>query len=127
MRLTLSKFLAALWTVLGIGLLSDAVSNTIKWQSDPVYASVGLNWDWTGVVAGAMALSLGVWWLLAAGVARWFGYFVTGMFAIYTLTYLVLGDQGAVLYRLALPALVLILSVTTGWQLHRRNTNQSKS
>jgi hypothetical protein len=126
MRLTLWKILAALWTALGIGLLSDAVSNTIRWQSDPIYTSVGLNWDWTGGVAGSLALFLGVW-LLANGVARWFGYLVTGMFAVYTLTYLVMGDQGTLLYRIALPVLVLVLSVVTGWQIHRERTNHSKS
>ncbi len=127
MQSTWRKILAALWTVLGIGLLSDAVSNTVRWQTDPVYASVGLNWDWTGGVAGALALLLGVWWLLTNGVARWFGYLVTGIFATYTLTYLILGDQGTVLYRIALPALVLVLSVVTGFQIHRGKTSQSKA
>lgn len=126
MRLTLWKSLAVLWAVLGIGLLSDAVSNTIKWQSDPVYSSVGLIWDWTGGVAGALALLLGVWWLLVNGVVRWFGYLVAGMFATYTLTYLVLGDQGTVLYRFVLPALVFVLSVVTFWQIHRGNASQSQ-
>ncbi len=126
MRLILWKVVAALWAVLGIGLLSDAVANTIRWQSDPIYTSVGLNWDWTGGVAGALALFLGVS-LLAHGVARWFKHLVSGMFALYSLTYLALGDQGTVLYRIALPVLVLILSVVTSWQIYRGNTSHSDS
>ena len=117
MRSMVSKALAALWILLGIGLLLEAMSDTLKWQSDPIYAKVGLTFDWTGFVAGSAALFLGIWLLLGVRTARWPGYLIAGAFMLYTASFLILGDQGAVFYRFALPLAVLTLGVITAWQI----------
>lgn len=126
MQTVTTRLFAALWTVLGLGLLIDAILASWKWQSDPIYSRVGLAWDWIGVVAGIAALALGVWWLLKPRMAPWFSYVVPGLFALYSTTILIFGDQGATIYRFGLPLAVLVLSVATVWRLWRATKNQAR-
>jgi hypothetical protein len=116
--------LAALWILFGAGLFYEAVLNTIKWRTDPIYGKVGLSWDSIGMTAGAAALVLGIWLILNVRVGRWLAYLIAGLFVLYTTAYLIFGGEGALIIRIALPLAVLALSAITIWKIGKERNGQ---
>jgi hypothetical protein len=115
----LTRLLASLWILFGGGLFIDAAMDTVKWHSNSIYSRAGLSWDWSGLGAGAAALVFGIWWVAGIRGALWFGYAASALFALYAVSFLIFGDEGASIYRFVLPLSVLALSIATVWQLRR--------
>ncbi len=93
--LTLPKWASLLWAILGAHFIYEAVYNSIKWQSDPFFARIGLTWDGTNTFFGVLAMGLALTWIKHWRYAEIFGKSVAIFLGLYSLAYLLFGDERA--------------------------------
>lgn len=108
-----NKWIVALWAALGVSLLLLAGFSTIKWQTDPIFATVGLSWDWIDFAAGAVACLVALAWYRNWNHCRRIGNVVAILFGGYAISYLVIGGEGHWFYRYLAPFFILGLSAMT--------------
>lgn len=107
--------LAALWGLLGSGLVIDGVVESLSWAGDPTLAGSALRW-WhsTLIVPGVVAVLFALMLLRGGPTVHWLGYSVTGVFTLYVFYIMLITPSSHLLSpMLALQLLVIGLAIAT--------------
>ena len=97
--LVLQKWASLLWAILGAHFIYEAACNSIKWQSAPFFARVGLTWDGTNIFFGVLALGLALTWISHWRYAVILGKSVAIFFGLYSFAYFFFGDERASFFQ----------------------------
>jgi hypothetical protein len=102
-------FLTCAWAGVGVVHSILGLSDILRWQSEGVYGTLGLDWTLTAIPFGAVALLAAASTAFKNRIAAWFAAVCITPFGLYYLMYFLIGELAPFLQRRVIPLLLLIL------------------
>jgi hypothetical protein len=118
--------LGVVWSILGVALVGEGIYEATQWSADPALGESSLRW-WhsTGIIPGVLCVLFAYQLIVGARTAKYLGYFLTIVLALYVLYILAITPSEFILRPiLAVQIVVLVLCVATCAFLLRSRLNQ---